>query len=133
MSCADFCFSGGFDDGADVADVTIRRARKSHRCEECRETIAVGQSYEHTSMLYEGTWERYRTCLPCAEIRNALSCDGSWVWGQLWRNAADVTFPAFQRASPIDCLAKIESLAARDKLRAKFAEWEQQHPREVDE
>lgn len=45
------------------------KARKSHVCEECRNTIRAGDAYERVSGLWEGQWETFRTCLGCVSLR----------------------------------------------------------------
>lgn len=40
-------------------------ARKPHRCESCRETIAVGEKYVRVAQKYEGCFWAYRLCVVC--------------------------------------------------------------------
>lgn len=44
------------------------RARKTHQCLGCRETIAVGQDYRVTESLWEGAWSRWKHCNRCARL-----------------------------------------------------------------
>ena len=47
---------------------TVRRARKSHTCEECGATIAPGDYYEHVA----GMWDFisvFKTCQSCRDLR----------------------------------------------------------------
>lgn len=63
--------------------VTIRKARKQHECCECQEPILPGQRYEDTTVIdHDGYPDRFRTCLPCMNIRKHY-CPHGWVWGQL--------------------------------------------------
>jgi hypothetical protein len=53
--------------------VITRRARKRHRCCECRGLIEPGVDYEEYRILMKGHgWSRYKTCQPCAAIAGAL-------------------------------------------------------------
>ena len=41
------------------------RARKAHDCNECGRVIAVGETYRHTSGLYEDSWNINKVCAHC--------------------------------------------------------------------
>lgn len=48
--------------------VVIRKARKEHKCCECRKVISKGDKYEYLS----GVWDEpqsYKTCISCADMR----------------------------------------------------------------
>lgn len=47
-------------------------AQKAHKCCECAHTIEVGEEYEKIAMLQENTWYHYKTCEPCANLRDSL-------------------------------------------------------------
>ena len=70
------------DDPCAIMDDQIVTARKSHKCCECGCDILPGKKYENTSALAEGKWYRYKTCAPCAGIRNTFFSCG-WYWGQM--------------------------------------------------
>ncbi len=74
--CDDYC-----DEQADVSDRLVRRARKEHRCYACRETIRRGDKYRETSQLWDGSWSRFRHCLRCWAICEALwaKTDGGFI------------------------------------------------------
>jgi hypothetical protein len=59
-----------------------RRARKEHTCCECGEAILKGERYEHVTGCWDGHWDTYRTCLPCAAIRRDFFPCG-WYYGQM--------------------------------------------------
>lgn len=45
-----------------------RTARKEHVCDECRRTIAPGETYQYArGMLYDGwnRWDQYKMCAHC--------------------------------------------------------------------
>jgi hypothetical protein len=70
------------DEFATLEHTTIRKARKGYHCCECGEPIVPGQKYEHTSSLFDGSWSRHHTCLPCAAIRDRY-CPYGFYYGEL--------------------------------------------------
>lgn len=69
-------------EGPAVSSSQVVKARKAHRCCECGEVIRPGALYECYSGCWDGSWARYRTCLPCMRIRDDL-CSCGFVFGQL--------------------------------------------------
>jgi hypothetical protein len=59
-----------------------RTARKPHVCCECEAEIALGETYEHARGVWDGRWYVYRTCAPCARIRQDY-CRWGWEYGAL--------------------------------------------------
>ena len=57
-------------------------ARKSHHCEECRETIARGDRYWRHSGLFDGRWTTTHICVSCKRIAEDWVCD-CWQFGTL--------------------------------------------------
>lgn len=51
---------------------TTRRARKRHRCCECRGWIEAGEKYEYASGIWDGEPNDYKTCFGCAQLRKEL-------------------------------------------------------------
>ena len=80
MSCQ--IDGGGDGEVAQFQKHVVRRARKKYTCGECQEPILPGAHYEESRMLCEGSWDTFRTCELCAEIREKLFC--SWVYGMIW-------------------------------------------------
>lgn len=71
-------------DWATFQNVTNPRARKEHRCGECRRTIPVGEQYERTSGLYDSKWDVYCTCQHCQRARLWLEREcGGWVYTEV--------------------------------------------------
>jgi hypothetical protein len=53
-----------------IWDARPRKARKPHRCEECREVIQPGESYYYATYLSaDGDWGDYTSCLLCQRIQ----------------------------------------------------------------
>jgi hypothetical protein len=66
-----------------VSDVTgryIGRARKPHRCEECRRTIRAGETYYRLAFFGEGTASSAALCVRCDMVTDAameyVCCSG---------------------------------------------------------
>jgi len=91
----------GCDETARVSRTLRRKARKEHRCDECRELIAPGSTYEYVTMMgYDSSvWSEYTTCLSCVEIRMHFQCDG-WLYGQLWDELETNFFPGMKAGGP---------------------------------
>lgn len=69
------CSCDIFDGWPAVYDLTIRKARKTHRCYECNRSIEPGERYEDVKSLFDGIWDRFRTHLSCAGIRRDFCCN----------------------------------------------------------
>ena len=67
-----FCCFADEVSPADLFDEKWCRARKTYRCCECYATIDVGDKYQHIKMLENHHWYTYRTCVPCADLRESL-------------------------------------------------------------
>lgn len=91
--------SGADAERPSCSSTTTRAARKSHRCGECRETIAPGAKYEYTSGIWDGRPSSHKTCLSCVEIRDHFQCEG-WIYGQLWEDLEYNFFPDMKAGGP---------------------------------
>lgn len=65
------CDSWGDEPCAVWNEVAVR-ARKSHVCTGCRETIAAGHQYRRTTTIYDGSVDVFKHCLRCAAMVDAL-------------------------------------------------------------
>ena len=63
-------------DALEFFSKTMRRARKEHKCCECRRMILPAEEYEHVSGKWEGQVETYKTCQDCLSIRREFFCEG---------------------------------------------------------
>lgn len=45
------------------------KARKIHKCCECGSDIDPGEKYQKITGLFEGSWEEFKTCQICQDIR----------------------------------------------------------------
>lgn len=71
----------------------VRKARKPHKCYECRVTIEPGERYEHTRGKWEGDISTFDTCALCLELRQwakiSVPCF-CWYYGDLHENIRDM-------------------------------------------
>lgn len=76
------CMIDDADGRCIVLHETIRKARKEHRCTECRRVIQIGESYLHEGTLWEGKKDTVKTCSHCQVVRQWLSAEcGGWIYG----------------------------------------------------
>lgn len=114
------CVYSSYDgDESPFYDTSRPKARKPHRCCECRETIPVGDCYERTTGKWNESLETYKTCLACAEIRQLLCCEG-WNYTALWE---DVREYFHQGGNPMGCINTLESAAAKTKLADEYRDF----------
>ena len=117
------CFySGASEEAMPLAYIErMRRARKIHRCCECGDPIAPGAQYQEVTGVWEAGPGRYRTCEGCAEIREALNCDG-WIFGRLWDDLLEAgmigaTIP------PSACILSAVGVAGARRLKDRWSEY----------
>jgi hypothetical protein len=109
-------YSGDSGETSDFDTRSTVRARKPHRCGECRETIPVGAAYERTSGKWDGRMLSLVTCATCAEIRGHLFCDG-WSYGCIWEDIRESWRNGNRVAA---CINACESVAAKEKLASEW-------------
>jgi len=64
------------------SDQIIKRSRKNHKCDECRQVINLGESYRKEVFIFEG-FNVHRTCNTCLSVRETFFCDGI-IYGEMW-------------------------------------------------
>ena len=47
----------------------VRKARRKHKCCECAGDILPGESYEDVTGLWEGYFDRFKSCERCYDLR----------------------------------------------------------------
>ena len=115
------CIGGADYDGLmEMATCEEPKARKPHRCCECGRAIAIGERYQRWSGKFDGEFMAVKTCLICAEIRTAFTCEGGETSENLWSEMADYVFPALTTAN--ECFKKL-SPAAKAFLLDKWRKW----------
>lgn len=96
-------------DSPEIWDVRIVRARKQHTCCECQRPIPVGTRYQRINGKWEGVFERFRSCLDCAEIADALG-GGARLLRCLWD---ELEWQLPEVRSPAHCLSKLKTPSAK--------------------
>ena len=46
------------------------KAEEQHTCCECKQSICIGDNYEHSSGVWAGQADSFKTCISCVEIRD---------------------------------------------------------------
>lgn len=118
MSDCGVCLSGPEDGCYEELESGTVKARKAHRCGECRRVIAVGETYYRFKGVWEGEIVAERACLICQEIRTAFACNG-FVYGQLWEDMKDFGFGALNDS----CFLKLQTVEAKRYLRERWMKW----------
>lgn len=59
----------------EVYSATQPKARKQHKCCECRGVIERGEHYQLVAGLWSGEWDTFKTCLECSALRDELRAE----------------------------------------------------------
>jgi hypothetical protein len=114
------CIGGGDYDGPnEFENIEWPKARKPHRCEECRRIIAAGERYERFSGKFDGSLFCLKTCAECAEIRDAFNCEGGAIVDGLWSEIESYVFPHMTTG----CLERLETPEAKVHLLQQWRKW----------
>jgi len=101
-------YSGDYD-GPSVCSINIVKARKEHKCCECRRIINRGEQYERTKGLWDGTWSKYNMCIDCASVVRAFFCDGG-MYETIWEDLAESFRDSAGKFDP-NCLVDLTPIA----------------------
>lgn len=79
---------------SDCQGETVRRARKAHRCEECRGSIVPGELYTYVSGVWDGCPDSWRMCSACTDVMHAWyrfaraeqNTPEDWSRGEMWES-----------------------------------------------
>lgn len=95
----------------------MSRARKEHKCCECRGIISVGELYHVHSGIWDGTPERYKVCEDCERLRDSINA-GLAIDERAWfTGLAEFVFES-------DNLSFIKAfLITKEKRRASIDSW----------
>lgn len=94
----------------------IVKARKVHKCHECRTDIQPGDQYETSSGVYGGYFYHHKTCLDCLSLRIKVFING-WWYGQIWEDFFENVGCDISE----DCIASL-TRKAREKVCAHIEE-----------
>lgn len=121
MADCNVCLGGDIECYAEFYDSAIVKARKPHKCDECRSDIPKGAEYLRECGKWDGEFSSFHTCLICAELRTAFSCkDGQGIcYGELWNEITAYLFPEMTTG----CLEKLKTAAAKELLIKRWNEW----------
>jgi hypothetical protein len=79
----------------------IRRARKEHKCYECRGRILPGEKYEYVRGKWEGEMDSFKTCQHCVDLKtwtnNNVPCL-CWAHGNIQDDCREAIEDACYRA-----------------------------------
>jgi hypothetical protein len=79
----------------------VVKARKQHKCYECRMPIVPGDRYEYVTGKCDGAIDTFRTCGKCVDLRtwvqNNVPCL-CWAHGNLFSDLRDAVEDANDRA-----------------------------------
>ncbi len=114
----DFDDYSGDADPVEFATSKIVKARKVHRCEECRGEIAVGDSYQRTSYKFEGSMDVAKRCKPCLEA--ATEFHFAVLGGGLWEMFAEEWS---QGANLQGCMNRLTTAKAKEHMRQQWMKW----------
>ena len=123
MGDCNVCIGGGDVDGyPEFFEEAWPKARREHRCCECRQMIQKGEKYQACSGKFDGAFFCDKTCAACAEIRHAYSCgDSEPCFGDLWSSFRERdAFRELRMAG--ECWDSL-SAPAKAKLLEKWRQW----------
>ena len=60
------------------------RARKEYKCCECGSPIHAGATYEYVVGKWEGDFDSFKTCIPCAAIRTDFCGSFGELRNDIW-------------------------------------------------
>ena len=106
-------YVGPCDGENDFENIVVRKARKMHKCYECKRIIERGEHYTIDTVCYDGRVTSYKICSDCMSVRDEFFCEG-WIFGELWN---DVECHVHSTRGQIsgDCISKLTT-RARIKL-----------------
>jgi len=107
-------FDGEYDGDNELYVESWRRARKPHKCGECRGEIAKGSRYLRVVGKSDGRMWTALLCEPCNTILHEFN-SGSWEFGgKVWENMQHV----WANGVPLQpCLNRLSDVASKTKLR----------------
>lgn len=120
--CPDACVLS--NEGGDTAKFsfvsTINSSRKEFKCYECGNVAPIGSSYERVraSWYYDETPQTIRTCALCQEIRAHFSCDGGFIFGEVWETLREYLWSELN----FSCLDGL-SARAKEKVLQDWRAW----------
>jgi len=112
-SCDVYPFAIDESEQAEIYTQKTTKARKIHKCTECKREILPGEKYELFKGKWEGDFQTYKTCKDCLSVRGQFFSNG-WIFSNLWSDLNE-SFNDWDYEVPEDCISALTK-AARDKV-----------------
>ena len=103
------------DEGPSFFSSRERKARKEHKCNECRRIISPGETYEYIAGVWDGSFDTYKTCSDCLSVRDEFFKSG-YILSDIWMDLREYIFDCHGDI-PEKCLVKLTP-SAREKVLA---------------
>lgn len=63
--------------------MTVRVARKAHRCCECKGVIPAGEKYDYHSGIWDGSPATFTVCVDCDALRDQVVSECGLLWDEV--------------------------------------------------
>ena len=117
IECGVCAFFGLNGEAEEPCEQDVVESELMHFCCECGRHIDKGRKHEYSYGFSEGERWEMRTCIICAEIREAFCCDG-YVFGDLWKAMEEVS-----SQMNISCLDRLSTPEAKAELQRRWMVW----------
>ena len=119
-STVDACYCD-YDDPPTVCDTREVKAKKTHKCSECRGAILPGETYRKTWGIWEGDAHTYKRCADCSELvawaEAHIKCI-CFYYGEELSNVMDAMSEYDSECPGLYAEAEAKVKAVREKRRA---------------
>jgi len=109
MECSCSIDIDSCEDIAIFQRTTSPKAHKKHVCFECKRTISIGEEYERSEGLWDGSFNTYKTCSDCLSLRSKFFSTG-WYHGSLWDDFYEYV-NSCEGDIPENCLLELTPIA----------------------
>ena len=93
------------DDYCTCLSSTRPKARKEHKCNECKRIIPIGDKYLREVTLYDGEVEAWKTCKDCESIRDNFFT-GGYYYGEILYTLREHIYESYGDVSE-SCIADL--------------------------
>ena len=66
-----------------IFEEVMIKARKAHKCSECKRVIFSGERYERIGGLWDGQWDHFKICTDCLSVIEVFFTHRP-CYGDLW-------------------------------------------------
>jgi hypothetical protein len=110
---------GDCDGEPEICETRWPKSRKDRHCGECNRIIQRGETYQRCSGKFDGRFYDEVTCIGCAEVRDAFTCDVPPPFGQLWSEIKEFIFPHLNTS----CFDKLDTPQGKQFFRTQWMKW----------